>query len=206
MVGDLATGSGLAAALHGVGTVIHCATDPRSAGADLRAAEQLLAAARDERPHLVYISIVGIDRIPLRYYQDKLAVERLVEGAGLPWTILRTTQFHDLVRTLLRPLVRLPVVPVPAGIRVQPIDVDEVAARLLDLAAAGPAGRAPDLGGPQVRDAADLARAYLRHLGRRRPVVPVPVPGPIARGYRDGANLVPDNRSGGRTWEEFLAA
>jgi len=147
---------------------------------------------------------VGVDRIPLRYYQEKLAVERLIES-GAPWTILRTTQFHELVRDLLRRLARFPVVPVPAGTSVQPIDVDAAAARLLELAAARPAGRAPDLGGPQVRTATDLARSYLRHARSRRPVLPVPFPGRVARAYREGFHLAPDSPGGGRTFDEFLA-
>jgi len=205
VVGDLTTGAGLAAALHGVGTVIHCATDSRAPGADVRAAEQLVATARDERPHLVYISIVGVDRIPLRYYRDKLAVERLIEESGVPWTIQRTTQFHELVRDLLSRLARFPVVAVPAGTRVQPIDIEAVSDRMLDLAAARPAGRAPDLGGPQVRTATDLARSYLRHARSHRPVLPVPFPGRLAAGYRAGFHLAPDNPGGGRTFDEFLA-
>ena len=205
VVGDLTTGAGLAAALHGVSTVIHCATDPRASGADVRAAEQLLAIARDGRPHLVYISIVGVDRIPLRYYREKLAVERFIEESGAPWTILRTTQFHELVRELLRRLARFPVVPAPSGTSVQPIDVDAAAVRLLELAAGRPARRVPDLGGPQVRTAADLARSYLRHIGSRRPVFPVPFPGRIAAAYRQGFHLAPQHPAGGRSWEEFLA-
>jgi uncharacterized protein YbjT (DUF2867 family) len=204
-VGDLRTGIGVEAALADVPVVIHCATEPRSPGADLAAAGHLIAAARRARPHVVYVSIVGVDRVPLRYYREKLAVEQLVERSGLPWTMLRATQFHDLVLTMLRPLVRLPIVPVPSGTSFQPIDVPEVAAHLIRLAGGLPLGRAGDLGGPQVRSAADLARAYLRSRGRRRRVVPVHLPGPVARGYREGGHLAPDHSGGGRTWEEFLA-
>ena len=203
---DLTTGAGLAAALDRVTTIVHCASDPGTPGADLKAAEQLLAAARDERPHLVYISIVGIDRVPLRYYREKLAVERLIEDSDIPWTILRATQFHDLVLALLQRIVRLPVVPVPAGTSVQPVDAAEVAAHLLRLAKGAPAGRAADLGGPEIRTVVDLARSYLRHAGRRRPVLPVRLPGALARAYREGGLLAPDRAGGGTTWEQFLAA
>jgi uncharacterized protein YbjT (DUF2867 family) len=203
--GDLARGTGLDAALDGVATVVHAASDGRTPGADVEAATRLLAAARTGRPHLVYVSIVGVDRVPLKYYRDKLAVERLVERSELPWTIQRITQFHTLVLTLLRTAAKLPVVPVPAGTSFQPIDVPEAAAHLIRIAGGLPLGRANDLGGPQVRAMTDLAGAYLRSRGRRRPVVPVRMPGAVARGYREGGHLAPDHPSGGRTWEEFLA-
>jgi uncharacterized protein YbjT (DUF2867 family) len=204
-VADLATAAGLDAALDGVTTVIHCASDGRRPGADLAAAGHLLDAARNARPHLVYISIVGVDRLPLRYYRDKLAVEQLLARSGLPWTVLRTTQFHDLVYSVVTRLAKSPVPVVPAGTSFQPIDVREVAAHLIRLAAGLPVGRVPDLGGPQVRGAADLVRTYLLARGRRRPVLPVRLPGGFARGLRAGHNLAPDQLSGGRTWDEFLA-
>jgi uncharacterized protein YbjT (DUF2867 family) len=204
-VSDLASGAGLDAALDGATVVIHCASDPRTAGADLEAATRLVKAAQGGRPHLVYVSIVGVDRIPLRYYTEKLAVEQLIERSGVPCTILRATQFHELLLGLMQRLVRLPIVTVPAGTSFQPVDVAEVAARLIRLARGLPVGRAPDLGGPQVRSAADLARTYLRIRGQRRPVVAVRMPGAIARAYRDGGQLAPEHQGSGRTWDEFLA-
>jgi uncharacterized protein YbjT (DUF2867 family) len=133
-----------------------------------------------------------------------------VSGSGLPWTTLRVTQFYDLIFKGARALARLPVVPVPAGFVIQPVDSGEVAARLADLALGEPAGRVPDMGGPQVLSFADLLRAYLRAGQRRRPVVPVWMPG--IRAVRAGALLVPPEQSaapgyaaGRRTWEDFLA-
>jgi len=60
-------------------------------------------------------------------------------------------------------------------------------------------------GGPDVLTMADAARGYLAAVHRRRPVVEVPVPGAFSRALRAGANLVPGNRAGGRTWAQFLA-
>jgi uncharacterized protein YbjT (DUF2867 family) len=206
VVGDLGTGAGLLRAVTGTSTIVHCATDPRnSRTVDLGGTERLLEAACDaDRPHVVFVSIVGVDRIPAEYYRSKLAAEAAVERSGLPWTVLRTTQFHDLVLRLLDRLTGLPVVPVPRGWRVQPIDVDEVARRLTDAAASEPAGRLPDLGGPEVFPVVELIRDRLRRTGRRRPVVEVPLPGALSAALRAGADLVPGNRSGGRTWREFL--
>ncbi len=205
-VADLRTGAGLAEAVAGASAIVHCATDPRNSRAvDVEGTERLLDAAGSAgRPHVVSVSIVGIDRIPTGYYRSKLAAEQAVVRSGLPWTVLRTTQFHPFVLQLLDRLTALPVVPVPRGWRVQPVDVDEVARRLAGAVASGPAGRLPDLGGPEVLSVVDLVRDHLRGTPRRRPVLELPVPGAAAAALRAGANLVPGNPGGGRTWREFL--
>lgn len=183
---------------------MHCATSPR--GGDDKAAGQLIEAAqRAGVPHLVYISIVGVDRLPLGYYQVKHRIERMVEESGLGWTVLRTTQFHDLVLKGIGAVARLPVLPLPSGVRIQPIDSGEVAVRLAEPAHSGPAGRVPDMGGPEIRELPDLARAFLRATGRSRPVLPVRLAGKAYAGYRRGEHLAPEQAVGRTTFEEFLA-
>jgi uncharacterized protein YbjT (DUF2867 family) len=87
------------------------------------------------------------------------------------------------------------------------VDTGEVADRLIELADGGPAGLAPDFGGPAAYPMADLIRSYLNAAGRHRPLIPVPLPGKTARAVRGGANLpAADATLGRRTWEEFLAA
>ncbi len=206
-VGDLATGAGLPKAVAGAAAIVHCATDPRrSRLVDVEGTARLLDAARKAgRPHVVYISIVGVDRIPTEYYRAKLGAEAAIARSGLPSTVLRTTQFHEFAVDLLDRLIGLPVVPVPRGWRVQPIDVDEVARRLANTAASEPATRLPDLGGPEIFPVAELVRERLGDTGRRRPVLELPLPGAVVTALRAGANLVPANRAGGTTWREFLA-
>ncbi|GHE02429.1 SDR family oxidoreductase [Streptomyces alanosinicus] len=196
-------GSGLDAALAGVSTVVHCASSPR--GGDETAAERLIEAARRAGVgHLVYISIVGVDRVPLGYYKTKLAVERRIEASGLGWTVLRTTQFHDLLVGILGGLAKPPVMLVPAGVPDQPVEVGEVADRLAGLALAAPAGRVADMGGPEVRSLDSLARAYLRATGRRRAVAQVPLLGRTYRAARAGGLLAPEQAVGRTTFEEYL--
>ncbi|MEZ0446447.1 SDR family oxidoreductase [Cellulomonas sp. ICMP 17802] len=204
VVGDLVTGHGLRAAVDRVSAVVHCASDPRKPDRDLEAAVQLLLAARAAHvPHLVYISIVGVDQVPLAYYKAKRRVEEIVEDGGVPWTTLRATQFHEFVATLLDYLSRGPVALAPAGLSDQPIDVREVAARLAELVAAGPSGRVEDLGGPQVLTTAELMRTYLAATGRRRPVWTVPAPGPL-QGFRGGGHLAPEHAVGLVTFAEWI--
>ncbi|MFG2678635.1 SDR family oxidoreductase [Streptomyces sp. NPDC048392] len=197
-------GSGLDAALAGADAVVHCATTQR--GGDERSAANLVAAARRAGvAHLVYISIVGVDRVPLGYYRTKLAVERLVEESGLGWTVLRATQFHDLVVRMLRVLAKAPVAVLPAHVCDQPVEVAEVADRIVELAVGAPAGRVADLGGPEVRTVESLARAYLGVTGRRRAVVNVPLAGKTYRAFREGGHLAPGHAVGEKTFEEYLA-
>lgn len=196
-------GPGLDTAVTGVDTIVHCASTPR--GGDERAAANLIAAARRAGVgHLVYISIVGVDRVPLGYYKAKLAVERLVEESGLGWTVLRTTQFHDLLLHLFEALAKPPVLLLPSGVCDQPIEVAEVAVRLAELAAGAPAGRVPDMGGPEVRSFQSLARAYLEATHRRRRTVSLPLPGRTFRAFREGGHLTPQRAVGKGTFEDYL--
>jgi uncharacterized protein YbjT (DUF2867 family) len=210
--GDLATGAGLEAAVRGVETVVHLAGNAKGDG-DL-ARTLVAASAQAGRPHLVNISVVGAERVPVAsrvdramfgYFAAKREAELVVAESGLPWTTLRASQFHDLTLTTVRALGKLPVIPVAAGFRFQPVEADEVAARLVELALGDPAGVAPDLGGPTAYGMDELVQSYLRASGRRRPIVRLRLPGRAAEALRGGANLALDRAVGVRTWEDFLA-
>ena len=212
VAGQLDTGAGIAPALSNVDVVVHLAGSRTGDGA--RATTLARAAARAGVRHLVYVSVVGADRVPVvsrvdraafGYFAEKLAAERAVAGSGVPWTTLRATQFHDSLLMVMQAAARLPVLPVFSGFRFQPVDTAEVADRLLELARGEPAGLVPDLAGPEIHPMAELARDYLRAAGKHRPVLPVPVPGGAARACRAGANLSPDHAVGARTWTAFLA-
>ena len=212
VTGDLATGEGIEAAVEGAEVIVHCAGSNK--GDEDKALSLVRAASAAGTRHLVYISVVGADRVPVisrvdralfGYFASKLAAERVVADSGIPWTTLRATQFHDLILMTVRQMARLPMIPVPAGFRFQPVDADEVAARLVELALGAPAGLVPDIAGPRVYGLAELVRSYLRARGKRRPIVPVRLPGKAAHAVREGANLAPERAVRRRTWEEFLA-
>lgn len=201
VAGGLLTGENLDEAVAGVTTIVHCAS---SAKGDVDATRNLVraASALPRPPHLVFISIVGADRVGFSYIRAKLEAERVITDSGLPWTIVRATQFYDMILSGARTAAKLPVIPVPAGFRVQPIDPLDVAARLVELARGGPAGRVDDMAGPEVFDAAEMIRGYLRLAGRRRPVVSIRMPG--TKAVRAGALLPRDPTLGPRTWEQFV--
>ena len=174
--GDLDTGAGVDAAVAGAEVIVHCAGAQKGDGDKARALVRAASAAGT--PHLVNISVTGADRVPqdsgldramFGYFGSKLEAEQVIAGSGLPWTTLRATQFYDLWLTVGRAVAKLPVVPVASGTRFQPVDADEVAARLVELALGAPAGLAPDMAGPRVYPMADLVRSYLRAVGKRRP-------------------------------------
>lgn len=198
---DYRTGTGLADALRGADGVVHCLVTRK-----LPVEQRVFDVAREAGvPHLVYVSIVGVDRVPFGYYQTKLAAERQLADSGVPYTILRATQFHDLIRAALAALSKPPVMFVP-DLRCQPIDVTDVADRLADLAAGPPAGRAPDVGGPTVESLRSLAAIYLRATRRRRWIVPFRWPGKVFRAYREGGHLAPDQAvTHGRSFPDYLA-
>jgi uncharacterized protein YbjT (DUF2867 family) len=210
---DLDTGEGVVTAVSGARIIVHLAGSAR--GDEDKTRHLIGAAVRADVSHLIYISVVGADRIRVTsrmdrmmfgYFASKCAAERLVAESGLPWSTLRATQFHDLVLKTVAGLARLPVIPVPRGIRFQPIDAGEVADRLVDLTLGAPAGLVPDLGGPQAFELAELVRSYLRIAGKHRLIMPMPLMGKAAEALRAGANLTPERAVGLRTWEDFLTS
>jgi uncharacterized protein YbjT (DUF2867 family) len=206
--GDLETGEGVEAAVDGVDVIAHCASaaDYRRPQRDVTQTRQLLDAARGARPHLVYISIVGADRMRYGFLQAKLDAERLVENSGLPWTILRATEFHDLMLMFLMRLSTGPVAVVPRNSMFQPVDAGDVADRMTELVRGPAAGRVPELGGPKVESMAELMRSYLATVQRRRPIVTLPLWGRLGAALGVGDHLLTDGDRGTVTFAEFLHA
>jgi uncharacterized protein YbjT (DUF2867 family) len=202
--GDTVAGRGLVEALDGVDVVLHLAGGAK--GDDI-AARNLATAAKDAGVrHLLLISVTGADRMPIGYFRAKAEAERVIAQSGVPWTVLRAAQLHDFVLPVVRGLARLPLLPIPGGLRFEPVHVEEVAARLTELTLGAPAGRVADIAGPQILGIRQLADAYLEVTGRRsRRGLPIRIPGSIGRAYRDGDNLAGDHvRRGARTWHGFL--
>ncbi|NEN04541.1 NAD(P)H-binding protein [Diaminobutyricibacter tongyongensis] len=202
-VGDLTSGSGLESALRGVTSVIHLATSIR--GGDARMTRNLIDAAQDAGvAHIVYISIVGIDKLSLGYYRQKLECERILEASPVPHTIVRATQVHELVAALFAAQRFSPVLLAPS-IRIQPISVEEVAVRLVSLVDGQPAGRVADIGGPEKLTGRQLADQWKRYRRSRRAVWSLRLPGNAFRTLAAGSNLVDGEPYGVITFSEFLA-
>jgi uncharacterized protein YbjT (DUF2867 family) len=204
-VGDLNTGEGVDDAARGAELVVHAATDRRLGRGDLDQTRHLLRAARDAR-HLLYVSIVGIDSIPYAYYRRKLECEQAIASSTTPYTILRATQFHELVGWLMRGAERLPLAPLPLDFRFQTVAAKEVAARIAELTRSDPQRAIVELGGPEVLTLEQMAHAWSDQRGRPRRLVRLPVPGNIGRAFREGRNTSPPHAEGTQTWAEFVAS
>jgi len=204
---DLAAGTGIEAAVEDVDVIVHAASDAQgdAESVDVRGTGRLLDAADDAGvSNVLYVSIVGVDEVPYSYYQHKLAAEERVGAHAVPSTVLRATQFHGFVDDLLGRVARLPIWPLPTDFRIQPVDEREIADAVVEHATEEPAGRVPDVGGPEVRTAGDLARAYRDARGLRRPIVRLPVPGETASAFRAGEATCPDRTVGNTTFEDWL--
>ncbi|WP_067570326.1 SDR family oxidoreductase [Nocardia acidivorans] len=212
VTGDLQTGEGVDAAVAGVDTILHLAGTQKGDGDKAR---NLVAAAQAAAvtPHLVYISVVGADRVVVEsgldkamfsYMAAKREAEIVVEESGLPWTTLRATQFHELLFTMVRALGKLPIAPA-FDFKFQPIAAAEVAAELVRLTLGEPAGLVPELAGPKIHTMKEVVRAYQDAIGKHRPILSLKAPGKAAKIYKAGGNLNPERAVGKQTWEEFLA-
>jgi len=185
---DLTTGAGLAAALDGCQVVVDASNGPpRAAAATLVAGNRrLLDAGREAGVgHHVCVSIVGCDRLPVKYYKVKTQQEDIVARGPVPWTIVRATQFHELVAALFGAAARYWVVPAFRGV-LQPVAAAEAAHAVADVAVGEPLRGRLEVAGPEVIPIGDLAATWLRTVGRQALIVPVPVPGRVGRALRDG--------------------
>jgi len=168
--------------------------------------ENLLAAGREAGvAHHIALSIVGAADSDSGYYAGKAAQERLVMAHDERWTLLRATQFHEFAAQVVARGRTLGLYLAPR-MHCRPVAASEVATALAGLAAGGPRGLVPDLGGPRVERMADLVRRYLRATGGRGGVLEVRLPGSMGRILVDGRLIPgPDATLGRVTFDEWLA-
>lgn len=202
---DLTSGEGLDLALDGVSAVVDAANSQKGAKETLVEGTRRLAAAgvRAGVANQVTISIVGIDRVPISYYKAKVAQEEALEASDVPWTILRATQFHQLLDSAFAAAARFGVRPTGTA-KVQPIDPTIVAARLAEAALVAPAGRLPDLGGPRVQTLTELSGAWAAARGKRLLPLRVPAWGKVGKGLAAGAICDERAATPGEDFEEWL--
>jgi uncharacterized protein YbjT (DUF2867 family) len=204
---DIASGDGVLAAIDQVDAVLHAASDPRNAEAvDVEGTRRLVEAAHSAGvTHIAYISIVGIDDIPLGYYKRKRMAEEIITSSGVPHTILRVTQFHSFVEMLVAAAARFPLLmPLPTDFKYQSVADSEAAARFVQCLADGPRGRVADFGGPDVLTFGEIAEMWMSVKNQRKRLVHLPLPGKIAAGFRAGKNTTQDGEHGAIRWHEWL--
>ena len=208
---DLATGEGVRAVLADADVVVHAATNVRFRKVDLDGTRRIVRILheRPQPPHLVYVSIVGVDRNPYPYYRAKYACELVLERSGLPVTVVRATQFHTLVQTIGNFSARGPVAVVPRDTAFQSCDhrwvADELAALALGDAPLG-YRRVSDLAGPEritFTEVVELARQTAGKGPAR--LITLPAVGGALKAFAAGANLPgPDAKVGGIGYRDWL--
>jgi uncharacterized protein YbjT (DUF2867 family) len=206
---DLASGVGLHEALAGCEVVVDASNgSPRRPEPVLvEGARRLTAAAVAAGvAHLVCVSVVGIEDAPGRYYRAKLAQERIVTGSGVPWSIVRSTQFHELIDGALSGFARWRLSPRSAAL-LQPVAAAEVGRIVADAAMAPPSGTTLTVGGPSVCRLGELAQTWASARGRRGLPVPIPLPPSLGRPLRAGVLTCPHpDRRGEAPFSTWLTA
>jgi uncharacterized protein YbjT (DUF2867 family) len=205
------TGEGLPQAMAGTEVVIDLANSPsfedaavleffETSGRNLLAAE----AAAGVRHH-VALSIVGTDRMPDNgYFRAKVAQERLIAASGIPYTIVRSTQFMEFLGSIAASSADGDTVRLSPGL-FQPIAADDVAAIVADVALAAPQNGILEIAGPERGPFADVVARYLKAVGDPREVVSDPE-ARYSGGRVEEHSLVPlgDARLGTIGLEEWL--
>lgn len=201
---DLTTGAGLDSALAGATVVVNAVNDAKHGDRLVEGTRRLLAAEAEAGVHHhVEIGVVGADRVPLPYYRAKLDQEQAVREAAVPWTVLRSTQFHDFLAWGFAAAARKHVLP-SGRVPVRPAAVEEVAAVVADVSEREPARSTATVAGPRVEPLADLTSAWRKATHAR--ALPVPVPGVnrATRALRAGG-LVPAGTPDVTTTTTFAA-
>jgi len=173
------TGEGLKEAMAGAQVVIDLANSPsfedkavleffKTSGRNLLAAE----AAAGVRHH-VALSIVGTDRSDNGYFRAKVAQEKLIETSGIPYTIIRATQFLEFLGGIAASSAVGNMVRLSPGL-FQPIAADDVAAIVAEVALAAPRGGIVEIAGPERAPFNEIVARYLKAVGDTREVVSDP--------------------------------
>lgn len=190
------TGDGLAAALAGAEVVVDVANSPSFAPADVldffQKSSRNLARAEKEAGvrHHVALSIVGTDRLPDNgYFVAKVAQEELIKKGGVPYTILRATQFMEFMAAIGQSSVVDGTIRLSPAL-IQPIAADDVAAALADVALAAPLNGTTEVAGPEAFPLEQIVRRALAAAGETRPVVTDPQAGYFGSPLEHGS-LVP---------------
>jgi uncharacterized protein YbjT (DUF2867 family) len=202
---QMLTGEGLSEALQDVDVIVHAVSDRNRAKTDVEMTRLLLEKAKAAGvDYFLYISIVGVDKVPIGPFQIKVACEALVHDSGIPSAILRIATFHELMDTMMHMFTRLPIGFVPMDWKSQPIDAGEAADQVVRVVGESPLGLLSPVAGPEVLTMKDVLREWKQAQGSHKPVLHLPLPGKLFAGMRNGLTTAPDARVGTITWAQWL--
>ena len=188
--------------------VVHCASNPReSESVDVNGTQNLLRALGGRNvKNFIYLSIVGVDKTDYRYYQSKMKAEESIAASGIPYSILRVTQFHDFVRErILADGGDSEISWIPAGLKFQSIDLGDVVKKILLLVKGQPTYSISQIGGPEVLSVEDMIRDYQTIVSRDKNFEMTTSLNDFQKLFASGINLCPNNRWGSCAWRDYLS-
>ncbi|MCM4151122.1 hypothetical protein DHD05_05910 [Arenibacter sp. N53] len=193
--------------------IIHCASNPMdSENVDVKGTEHLIGAIhKDSLRHMIYISIVGVDKSSFSYYTHKRKAENIIENSKIPYTILRLTQFHDFVFHQM--IYNLQYegsleFKIPKGLEFQSIDHKDAAKFIMELVEKGPLNSTVTLGGPEILSLKVMTEIYLKQIKKDYKVIELSgnmEDNELHGIFRSGINLCPEHRYGSIRWTDFIA-
>ncbi|MEH7415041.1 SDR family oxidoreductase [Neobacillus drentensis] len=202
---DLLTGEGIEEAIKDVDVIIHAATSPikNSKFMEVSGFKEFIGKLHHIK-HFIYPSIVGIDEIPFKYYQQKYEAENLLKNSSIPHTIVRATQFHHFVEKIFisKPLFKRYII--PGNVPFQSVDVSDFANHLIGLVEKDPQGRADDFAGPAIMTLREMAELKIGINNEPNKVLSISLPGKLYKSFSDGKNTNPIRKMGNITFEEYL--
>lgn len=205
---DIITGEGIEDACRGKQIIFHLASStkkPYGKGDVWGTKKLVLAAQKNNIEHFIFISIVGIEKVPLNYYRYKLEAEEVIKQSGIPYTILRTTQFHELIDMLMQNFLKYPIGVLPMKAKNQPIETRIVAEELYKISQKKPLNGILNLGGVEVLNFKQMAKKWQQATGKKRIIIPIPIVGKFLSSVKDGDLTCPEKKANQTcTWDEYL--
>lgn len=203
---DLRTGEGMDQAIEYKNIILHLASDKTHPDHDVQGTALLLRSIHMKRkaPHFIYISIVGVEQLALPYFKQKAKVEQLVTQSGLPFSIIKATQFHEYIDHLLSSFFRFGLGLLPKKVLVQPVSVAIIAEALVALCFNNPTFQGQLLGGPEVLNIEELATVWLKAQKKSNKYVSFSLWGDTGKKLKAGVLTCPKNMQAGLSWSSWL--
>jgi uncharacterized protein YbjT (DUF2867 family) len=203
---NLKTGEGIKEAVSNKKIILHLASDKKHPDNDVSGIQKILNEIKLQglNPHLIYISIIGIEQLPMTYFKQKLQTEELIKKSGISWSILRATQFHNYVDQILKQLMKLPIGILPKKVLVQPVDVFPVAEKLLEMSFQEPTCRTENIGGKEILSLENLSQSWMAIQNIKKPLLNLPLWGSLGNNLKKGALTCPQKTDEGRNWQQWL--
>lgn len=203
---DLTIAEGMDTAILNRKVILHLASDKKHPDNDVSGTKKLLQeiVKLNYNAHFIYISIVGIDELPMPYFRQKLQVEQEIKKSGVTYSIIRATQFHNYIDQILKQFLKFPLGILPHKVPVQPIDVSVVAEQLVNMCFEQPSNHTENIGGKEVLSLEEIAAVWLNIQNKRKTIVNMPLWGKAGRSLKAGSLTCANKTSEGKDWKQWV--